>query len=94
MVGHEGTSALLRHDRAFGSGVLAATAEADDFRWHRDELAAPVTPALVVRLTDALDYAGTPAIRAHDGMYVLAGLLPTPAVALHMIRDRSAALDG
>ena len=35
-------------------GVLAATAEAGDFRWlHRHELAAPVAPAYAVRLTDA-----------------------------------------
>jgi hypothetical protein len=33
-----------------------------------------VTPAYAVRLTDALDYAGTPAVRAHDGTHVLAGL--------------------
>ena len=55
-------------------GVLASTSEADDFRWlHRDEVAAFVTPAYAVRLTDALDYAGTPAVRAHDGTHVLAG---------------------
>jgi Ca2+-binding RTX toxin-like protein len=41
---------------------------------HRDELAALVTPAYAVRLTDALDYAGVPAVRAHDGTRVLAGL--------------------
>ena len=46
-------------------GVLASTAETDDFRWlRRDELAALVTPGYAVRLTDALDYAGTPAVRA------------------------------
>jgi 8-oxo-dGTP pyrophosphatase MutT (NUDIX family) len=56
-------------------GVLAATAEAGDFRWlHRHELAALVAPAYAVRLTDALDYSGTPAVRAHDGTHVLAGL--------------------
>jgi len=41
---------------------------------HRDELAALMTPAYAVRLTDALDYSGTPTIRVHDGTQVLAGL--------------------
>ena len=69
-----GVVALVFRCHATG-GVLAATAEADDFRWlHRDELAALVTPAYAVRLTDALDYAGTPAVQAHDGTQVLAEL--------------------
>jgi 8-oxo-dGTP diphosphatase len=69
-----GVVALVFRCRATG-GVLTATAEAGDFRWlHRDELVALVTPAYAVRLTDALDYAGTPAVRAHDGTQVLAEL--------------------
>ena len=69
-----GIVALVFRCHATG-GVLAATAEAGDFRWlHRDELAALVAPAYAVRLTDALDYAGIPAVRAHDGTHVLAGL--------------------
>lgn len=56
-------------------GVLAPNDEAADFRWlGRDELLDLVAPAYAVRLTDALDYAGTPAVRAHDGVRVLAGL--------------------
>jgi 8-oxo-dGTP diphosphatase len=56
-------------------GTLTVNGEADAFRWlHRDELPALVTPAYAVRLTDALDYAGVPAVRAHDGTRVLAGL--------------------
>jgi 8-oxo-dGTP diphosphatase len=69
-----GVVALVFRCHATG-GVLAATDEAGDFRWlHRDEVAAPLTPAYAVRLTDALDYAGIPAVRAHDGTHVLAGL--------------------
>ena len=69
-----GVVALVFRCHATG-GVLAATAEAGDFRWlHRSELAALVAPAYAVRLTDALDYASIPAVRAHDGTHVLAGL--------------------
>jgi 8-oxo-dGTP pyrophosphatase MutT (NUDIX family) len=69
-----GVVALVFRCHATG-GLLAATAEAADFRWlHRDELAALVMPAYAVRLTDALDYAGATAVRAHDGTHVLAGL--------------------
>jgi len=57
-----GVVALVFRCRATG-GEPAATAEAHDFRWmHRHELAALVTPAYAVWLTDALDYAGTPAV--------------------------------
>jgi 8-oxo-dGTP diphosphatase len=69
-----GVVALVFRFHATG-GVLESTAEAGDSRWlQRDELAALVTPAYAVRLTDALDYAGTPAVRAHDGTHVLAEL--------------------
>jgi 8-oxo-dGTP diphosphatase len=69
-----GVVALVFRCHATG-GVLKATAEAGDFRWlQRDDLAALVTPAYAVRLTDALDYAGTPAVRAHNGTQVIAEL--------------------
>jgi 8-oxo-dGTP pyrophosphatase MutT (NUDIX family) len=69
-----GIVALVFRCRAAG-GALTPTDEADDFRWlHRSQLAAALTPAYAVRLTDALDYAGSASIRAHDGEHVLAGL--------------------
>ena len=56
-------------------GAVTINDEADAFRWlDRDQLAAQVAPAFAVRLTDALDYAGVPAVRAHDGTHMLAGL--------------------
>jgi hypothetical protein len=69
-----GIVALVFRCRAAG-GALRPTDEADDFRWlHRSQLAAALTPAYAVRLTDALDYAGSASIRTHDGEHVLAGL--------------------
>lgn len=42
--------------------------EVDAFRWaSSDELDDLMDPAFAVRVRDAIDYAGTPAIRAHDG---------------------------
>ncbi len=69
-----GIVALVFRCHATG-GEVTVNDEADAFRWlDRDELAALVAPAYAVRLTDALDYAGVPAVRAHDGTRVLAGL--------------------
>jgi len=56
-------------------GAVAASDEADAFRWvWPEELTGLVAPAYAVRFTDALDYAGTTAVRTHDGTRVLAGI--------------------
>lgn len=69
-----GIVALVFRCHASG-GALTPTDEADDFRWlHRSQLADALTPAYAVRLTDALDFAGSASVRAHDGEHVLAGL--------------------
>lgn len=55
-------------------GTLAPSDEAVDFRWlHRDDLAAVMAPTYAVRLIDAVDYSGAPAVRTHDGQRLLAG---------------------
>jgi 8-oxo-dGTP diphosphatase len=83
-----GVLALISRCHASG-GVLASTTEADGFRWlHRDELAALLTPAYAVRLTDASDYAGTPAVRAHDGTQVPRWTLTPLCLASTCVIDR------
>ena len=65
-----GIVALVFRCRAIG-GATQPTAEADAFCWlRRHELPDLVAPAYAVRLTDAIDYAGYPAVRAHDGIHV------------------------
>lgn len=54
------------------SGTAAPTAEASDVRWlERDEIPEHVDETYAVRLLDALD-GGQPAVRAHDGVEVVA----------------------
>lgn len=54
-------------------GALTLNDEADDFQWlERAELADRMTQPFAVRLRDALDYVGTPAVRSHDGSTILA----------------------
>jgi 8-oxo-dGTP diphosphatase len=50
------------------AGTLTANEEASEFRWvTRGEVPALLAEAYAVRLTDAIDYDGAPAIRHHDG---------------------------
>jgi 8-oxo-dGTP diphosphatase len=53
-------------------GTVHATDEAQDIRWVSEEEIAPlVDEAFAVRLLDGLRYAGTPAVREHDGIKLL-----------------------
>lgn len=59
------------------AGQPTTNAEVDAFRWAtRDDLDALMDPAYAVRVRDAIDYAGTPTIRAHDGVSVLVTSMP------------------
>jgi len=61
---------VFRCDGAVGS--LAMTSESTEARWaSRDEIVELADPAYAVRVTDALDCAAPPAIRAHDGVQLV-----------------------
>jgi 8-oxo-dGTP diphosphatase len=63
-----GIIALVFRCRPAG-GNPTITAEAATLHWlTRPEIETQLTEAYAVRLTDALDYAGAPALRAHDGV--------------------------
>jgi len=67
-----GIIALVFRCRPAG-GNPTTTAETATLRWlTRPEIEAQLTEAYAVRLTDALNYAGTPALRAHDGSRLVA----------------------
>jgi 8-oxo-dGTP diphosphatase len=54
------------------AGRPAESNEAAQIRWaSRDEVTALADPAYAVRVTDALDAAMPPAIRAHDGVQLI-----------------------
>jgi 8-oxo-dGTP diphosphatase len=54
-------------------GDLTTGAESADFLWASDDqLDGLMEPVYAVRLRDALRYTGSPAIRTHDGVRVLA----------------------
>lgn len=55
------------------TGDLVVNDEVSDFRWATDdELDDLMDPAYVVRARDAIRYNGTPAIRNHDGVLLVA----------------------
>lgn len=55
------------------TGTLTSNDEVAAFRWASDDqLDALMDPAYVVRARDALRYNGTPAIRTHDGVTLVA----------------------
>jgi 8-oxo-dGTP diphosphatase len=54
------------------NGILTPNDEADGFAWlDRDEITTTLPEAYAVRLTDAMDYAGSVAVRVHDGTRLL-----------------------
>jgi ADP-ribose pyrophosphatase YjhB (NUDIX family) len=65
-----GIVALVFRCRAV-NGTLTPNDEADRFAWlDRAGIAETLTEAYAVRLTDALEYAGTAAVRLHDGTHL------------------------
>jgi 8-oxo-dGTP diphosphatase len=55
-------------------GIPTVNDEVSEFRWlTRNEVPALLPEAYAARLTDALDYVGTPAIRQHDGTHLIPG---------------------
>jgi 8-oxo-dGTP diphosphatase len=62
--------ALVFRCRVTG-GTRHTTNESDKVAWlTRDEVADRMSEAFAVRITDALDFAGIPAIRTHDGQQI------------------------
>jgi ADP-ribose pyrophosphatase YjhB (NUDIX family) len=65
--------ALVFRCRAI-NGHLTINSEVADFHWAlRDDIATMMSDAYAVRVLDAYDYSATPAVRAHDGVNVIAG---------------------
>lgn len=66
-----GIIALVFRCKATG-GSLTTTDETSDFRWATpEEIRSLMHEAYAVRVLDALDYAGHPAVRSHDGTHLL-----------------------
>jgi len=52
-------------------GALRTSDESTGIEWlEREQIEARMSESYAVRLTDALDYDGTPAIRTHDGKHL------------------------
>ena len=67
----QGIIALVFRCRVTG-GTLHTTTESRQVAWlTRDEVTNRMSEAFAVRITDALDFAGTPAIRTHDGEQIV-----------------------
>ncbi|MEV0395881.1 NUDIX hydrolase [Polymorphospora rubra] len=72
-----GVVALLFRARVVG-GILAGSDETSQVTWwHPDDVAKGMDPAYAVRVLDALRDDG-PAVRAHDGVSLLAGFAALP----------------
>ena len=66
-----GIIALVFRCRVTG-GTPHTTTESRQVAWlTRDEVTNRMSEAFAVRITDALDFAGTPAIRTHDGEQIV-----------------------
>lgn len=74
-----GIVALVFDCRAVGGRLRRRTAETTDARWMApSEVDAAVHTVFAVRIHDALDFAGTAAVRAHDGLRVVTDSPPAP----------------
>ena len=66
----QGIIALVFRCRAIG-GNPHTTAESNQVAWlTREEVTHRMSEAFAYRITDALDFAGVPAVRTHDGQNV------------------------
>jgi 8-oxo-dGTP diphosphatase len=66
----QGIIALVFRCRVTG-GAPHTTNESNQVAWlTRDEVTDRMSEAFAIRITDALDFAGTPAIRTHDGQQI------------------------